>query len=78
MEKTNGTAELVKLIKDNLSSCPFCGGEAKLENMGWPHHVYCTECGVRMTGRGYAEEGELDAIMRWNRRFTDGRFSDEE
>ena len=51
-----------------LKPCPFCGGKAKLENMGFPHHVYCTDCGARVTGRGLAEEGEKDAARKWNRR----------
>ena len=53
---------------DEIKPCPFCGGKAILEDMGWPHHVYCIECGIRATGRGVAEEGEQDAIKRWNRR----------
>ena len=51
-----------------LKPCPFCGGKAKLEDMGFPHHVYCTDCGARVTGRGLAEEGEKDAARKWNRR----------
>ena len=52
-----------------LEKCPFCGGEAKLEKLGWPHHVYCTKCGARVTGQGYDTEGELDAIKKWNMRY---------
>ena len=51
-----------------LKPCPFCGGEAKLEDMGFPHHVYCTNCGARVTGRGFGEDGEADAIRKWNQR----------
>lgn len=51
-----------------IKPCPHCGGAAQLEDMGWPHHVYCTECGSRVTGAGYGEAGEADAIRRWNRR----------
>ena len=54
-----------------LKPCPFCGGAAKLEKMGWPHHVFCTECFAKVTGRGTDKEGEQDAIMRWNRRAND-------
>ena len=53
---------------ENLKSCPFCGGEAKLEDMGYPHHVFCTKCYARVTGDGYGEEGKRDAIRRWNMR----------
>lgn len=57
----------------DLKCCPFCGGKAKLEDMGFPHHVFCTECGARVTGQGFAEDGEKDAILKWNRRIgTDG------
>ena len=61
---------------DNLKSCPFCGGKAKLEDMGFPHHVFCTECGARVTGRGFAEDGEKDAILKWNRRIETVRCKD--
>ena len=52
----------------DLKPCPFCGGKAKLEDMGYPHHVYCTGCGARVQGKGFAEEGEKDAIETWNKR----------
>ena len=56
---------------DELKSCPFCGGKAKLEDMGYPHHVFCTKCFARVTGQGYAEEGEQDAIRKWNSRVNE-------
>ena len=55
-----------------LKPCPFCGGKAKLEKMGYPHHVYCTECHARVIGKGFDADGEQDAIKRWNTR-TEGR-----
>lgn len=51
-----------------IKPCPFCGGEAKLEKMGYPHHVYCTKCSARVTGKGFDKDGEQDAIKRWNTR----------
>lgn len=51
-----------------LLPCPCCGGEARLEDMGWPHHVYCSTCGLRVTGDGYGEEGERSAMKKWNTR----------
>lgn len=60
----------------DLNCCPFCGGKAKLEDMGFPHHVFCTECGARVTGQGFAEDGEKDAILKWNRRIETVRCKD--
>lgn len=51
-----------------LKPCPFCGGKAKVENMGYPHHVYCMSCGAKTTGVGFETEGEKDAILKWNTR----------
>lgn len=48
--------------------CPCCGGKARLENMGFPHHVYCEKCGLKSTSVKYEKEGEKDAIKKWNTR----------
>ena len=48
--------------------CPSCGGESRLEDMGWPHHVYCTECGMRTVSTKSGEDGEKEAIKKWNAR----------
>ena len=48
--------------------CPSCGGESRLEDMGWPHHVYCTECGMRTVSTKSGEDGEKEAIKKWNTR----------
>ena len=46
-----------------LKNCPFCGGEAKLDNyMKW--WVVCKKC--RITSRFF--ESEEYAIEAWNRR----------
>ena len=63
---------------DELKPCPFCGGKAKLEDMGFPHHVFCTKCSARITGQGFAEDGEKDAILKWNRRIGTDRFDKED
>ena len=52
----------------DLKPCPFCGGTAKVEDMGYPHHVFCTKCHVSMIGHGFGKDGEKDAIEKWNRR----------
>lgn len=48
--------------------CPCCGGQARLEDMGFPHHVYCEKCGLKSTSVKYEKEGEKDAIKKWNTR----------
>ena len=48
--------------------CPSCGGKSRLEDMGWPHHVYCTECGMRTVSTKWGEDGEKEAIKKWNTR----------
>lgn len=48
--------------------CPSCGGESRLEDMGWPHHVYCTECGMRSASAKWGEDGEKEVIKKWNTR----------
>jgi len=56
-------------MNEKLKPCPYCGSDdVHLEEMGYPHHVYCSNCSARITGQGYEEEGEADAIRRWNRR----------
>lgn len=58
-------------MSEALKPCPFCGCDAALEHMGWPHHVYCTECGAKVTSTKYAEDGEAQAIAKWNERIEE-------
>ena len=52
-----------------LKPCPFCGGKAKIMKMGYPHWIYCLDCGARVHGRVVGEkEGEEASIKAWNRR----------
>ena len=51
-----------------LKLCPFCGGEAKLEDMGWPHHVYCVACGAKVTSVEFGRSGEVECMKKWNKR----------
>ena len=56
-------------MSEQLKPCPFCGSKnVQLEDLGYPPHVYCEDCAARITGRGYGEDGEADAIKSWNRR----------
>jgi Lar family restriction alleviation protein len=48
-----------------LKPCPFCGGKAHVMQMGFPHWVYCEDCGAKVQG-GTCEE--KDSIKAWNRR----------
>ena len=55
-----------------LDECPFCGGEATIQDncFGFPHWVYCTECGAKIHG-GLKESEEasvMASIEAWNRR----------
>ena len=56
-----------------LKPCPFCGEAAILEDMGWPHHVFCTWCGAKTTSTKLDKEGELEAVKKWNRRVNNER-----
>lgn len=50
---------------NTLKPCPFCGGEAKIMDMGYPHWVYCENCGAKVHGRTHDEK---DSVEAWNRR----------
>ncbi|MBQ1577303.1 MAG: Lar family restriction alleviation protein [Oscillospiraceae bacterium] len=47
-----------------LKPCPFCGGEATLEQYldGW--RISCDDCDAEITDLGLQE----DAVFKWNRR----------
>ena len=49
-----------------LKSCPFCGGNALGPTDAWPHMIICEKCGGSV--KGFSEEGEKEAIEKWNRR----------
>ena len=55
-----------------LKPCTFCGGEAKLMNMGYPHWVYCKQCGAKVHGRVVEEKpGRKASAEAWNRRVAE-------
>ena len=54
-------------MSENLKSCPFCGGSAKLYEVrdGQIYYeIWCTHCGVRTE----QYETEAEAIEKWNHR----------
>lgn len=52
----------------DLKPCPFCGGEALGPTDAWPHMIGCSQCGAGVKGFDFAEDGEREAIKKWNRR----------
>ena len=54
------------MSEQKLKPCPFCGGEAMVVKMGYPHFVYCTSCGAKV--HKWDIERSVDA---WNRRSID-------
>ena len=59
-----------------LKSCPFCGGEAELENNGIFARVLCPHCEIHQTD--YFPECEKEAIAAWNTRVVDSPVWTEE
>ena len=52
----------------DLKPCPFCGGMARLFNVG--HRTWKVMC-VKCLSQTNAHFGELNAIRTWNRRAND-------
>ena len=56
-----------------LKPCPFCGGEAEIEEIYYTfwhlktYYVRCTRCGCRTM-----EDNKEYAIQDWNRRINNG------
>ena len=49
-----------------LKKCPFCGGEATIDNAGGKYQAWCKHCCCIHMGEFYNTAGE--AIAAWNRR----------
>ena len=49
-----------------LKPCPFCGGEATIDNAGGKYQAWCKYCCCIHMGEFYNTEAE--AIAAWNRR----------
>ena len=57
---------------EKLKPCPFCGGKAHIMKMGYPHWIYCEDCGAKVHGRVVGEvDGKKASIEAWNRRTND-------
>lgn len=52
-----------------LKSCPFCGGEVKVNDVFGRAGVICKDCLAEM--RGYLGMTEEEVIEAWNRRAKD-------
>ena len=48
-----------------LKPCPFCGGKARVMQMGYPHWIYCKECGAQVHA---GTTDEKDSERAWNKR----------
>lgn len=51
-----------------LKPCPFCGGQAHIMQMGFPHWIYCEDCGAKIHGGKIGDGAEEASIKAWNRR----------
>lgn len=60
-------------MDEKMKPCPFCGGEAEIMKMGYPHWIYCLKCGARVHGRVTGTKaGEKASIEAWNMRAENG------
>lgn len=65
-------------MNEELKPCPFCGGEALLENTITQASIMCCDCPAVMR-RGHTtrsfDDGTQRAITAWNTRTTDARIT---
>jgi Lar family restriction alleviation protein len=68
--KIHGSVQKCSLVwldleyKEELKTCPFCGGEAMKRKSNRVYYVFCTNCSVK-TVDSITPDG---AIAAWNRR----------
>lgn len=56
-----------------LSDCPFCGFQPRLENTVTEAVILCATCRVRMLERHVPKDDETGierVVARWNKRFA--------
>jgi len=60
-----------------LKPCPFCGStNIHIMKMGYPHWIYCEDCGAKIHGRQIGEEeGEKASAEAWNRRANENEIT---
>ena len=55
--------------KEELKSCPFCGGKAEIKDMGSNRlHIYCKKCNCHVGEIWGDAETEDELIKAWNTR----------
>ena len=58
-------------VETDLSPCPFCGGEAVLENVVCEAYVRCLRCRAKIIRHHYDNNDSIaisDVTRAWNRR----------
>ena len=57
---------------DKLKACPFCGGNAELQEIGAQQGRYCVKCQGCWAKSIFVEEHRKEtAVESWNKRFCD-------
>ena len=60
--------EKTERLEKTLKPCPFCGGQAHIMRMGYPHYIYCENCGAKIHGGKIGDGAEEASVKAWNRR----------
>ena len=65
-------------IGERIKRCPFCGGEAKVENLVDHVWIECRKCGAKsdsVRNSPYHASAEV-ALEKWNARMSDEQMLD--